>query len=172
MTQDSDFKRLVRERMARTGENYTTARATLMDAAPVRPEAPASGPVTHFETNTEPLTSAAREQQRLVARWFFDGRLRDVPAKRKVRVAVLLEVLRRFQPGRTYTEREVSDVLREVHPDFAYLRRELVDYGYLWRADGQYRVAARMPERGPVLRDELPAWEAEWLPGFLAGQHS
>ena len=30
MTEDSDFKKLVRERMARTGESYTTARAHLL----------------------------------------------------------------------------------------------------------------------------------------------
>lgn len=33
MTDDSDFKRLVRERMARTGESYTTARAHLLAKA-------------------------------------------------------------------------------------------------------------------------------------------
>lgn len=158
MTQDSDLKNRVRERMARTGENYTTARAALLATPP-----PASA--------GEP-SDAAREQQRLVQRWFVDGRLRDIPARHKVRVAVLLEVLTRFQRGRVHTEREVSDILREVHPDFAYLRRELVEHGYLTRAGGQYRVADHMPERTPLMRAELPAWEAEWLPGFLSGDHS
>lgn len=159
MTKDSDFKHLVRERMARTGENHTTARAALLSSPP---------PATDGPTPSD----AARDQQRLVQRWFIDGRLRDIPAKHKVRVAVLLEVLTRLEPGRVYTEREVSAILREVHPDFAYLRRELVEHGYLTRAGGQYRVADHMPERTPLMRAELPAWEAEWLPGFLSGDHS
>ena len=37
------------------------------------------------------------------------------------------------------------------------------------RAAGRYRTAARAPERSVVERQEIPAWEAHWLPGFLAG---
>jgi hypothetical protein len=81
----------------------------------------------------------------------------------------LLEVLTRFEPGRVYTEPEVNEVLLGVHEDFAYLRRELVNYHYLERAEGRYRVVARTPVRAPIERQEIPDWEAVWLPGFLAG---
>jgi hypothetical protein len=74
-------------------------------------------------------------------RAFFDGeRLRSIPAKRRARVVVLLELLRRFESGRTYAEHEVNDLLRASHDDVASLRRELVDYRYLERADGRYWV--------------------------------
>ena len=92
-----------------------------------------------------------------------------MPAKRKVRAAVLLEVLSRFEPGRDYSEPEVNEVLLGVHEDFAYLRRELVNYRYLERADGRYRTVAQAPARSAIERQEIPAWEAHWLPGFLAG---
>lgn len=79
-------------------------------------------------------------------RIFFDGpRLRSIPAKRKARVSVLLELLTRFEPGRRYAEAEVNDVLRTAHDDVAYLRRELVDYRYLEREDGVYRVSEKAP---------------------------
>ena len=55
---------------------------------------------------------------------------------------MLLEVLTRFEPGRDYSEKEVNEVLRGVHEDVAYLRRELVEHHYLERADGRYRTAA------------------------------
>jgi hypothetical protein len=84
-------------------------------------------------------------------------------------VAVLLEVLRRFEPGRDYSESEVNQVLLEVHEDVAYLRRELVNYRYLERADGRYRTVAQAPTRSAIERQEIPAWEAYWLPGFLSG---
>ena len=149
MTRDSDFKRVVRARMAQTGETYTAARSALEQEAHDR---------------------ARTEQQRLVGRLFTDGRIAVVPARRKVRAAVLLEVLARFEPGREYAEAEVNEVLIEVHEDFAYLRRELVNYRYLQRHDGRYRTADQAPERSSIERQEIPAWEAHWLPGFLAGR--
>jgi hypothetical protein len=154
MTRDSDFKKVVRARMAETGEGYAAARATLEQT---------------LSPQREAYDAARAEQERLVGRLFADGRIARVPAKRKVRAAVLLEVVRRFEPGRVYSEREVNDVLLGVHEDFAYLRRELVNYRYLEREDGRYRTAARAPERAPVEHQEIPAWEAHWLPGFLAG---
>lgn len=42
MTEHADFKRLVRERMARTGERYTTARAHLLGADPLPSASPAA----------------------------------------------------------------------------------------------------------------------------------
>ena len=149
MTRDSDFKQVVRVRMAETGEGYAATRAAL---------------------EREAYDAARAEQERLVGRLFTDGRIERVPAKRKVRAAVLLEVLSRFEPGREYAEREVNGVLLEVHEDFAYLRRELVNYRYLEREDGRYRTAARAPERSAIERQEVPAWESHWLEGFLTGR--
>ncbi len=154
MTRDSDFKRIVRARMAETGEGYAAARAAVEETR---------------SPHRQAYDAARAEQERLVGRLFADGRIAQVPARRKVRAAVLLEVVRRFEPGRVYSEREVNDVLLEVHEDFAYLRRELVNYRYLEREDGRYRTAAQAPERAPVEHQEIPAWEAHWLPGFLAG---
>ena len=148
MTRNSDFKQVVRARMAETGEGYTAARSAL---------------------EREAYDAARAEQERLVGRLFTGGRIERVPAKRKVRAAVLLEVLSRFEPGRDYSEPEVNEVLRAVHEDFAYLRRELVNYHYLEREDGRYRTVAQAPTRSAVERQEIPAWEAHWLPGFLAG---
>ncbi|KQV64290.1 hypothetical protein ASC64_16100 [Nocardioides sp. Root122] len=155
MTRDSDFKQVVRARMAETGESYTVARAAVQASA----------------TPREAAYDAARaEQERLVGRLFVDGRIERVPAKRKVRAAVLLEVVSRFEPGREYAEREVNEVLLGVHEDFAYLRRELVNYHYLQREHGRYRTAGRAPVRSAVEQQEIPAWEAHWLPAFLAGR--
>ena len=88
---------------------------------------------------------------------FFDGdRLRSIPARRKPRVAVLLELLRRFGAGRAYAEAEVNDLLRPAHEDVATLRRELVDYGFLARADGVYRLADAGPDLDPRFAADLP----------------
>lgn len=146
MTQDADFKKLIRARMAATGENYTTARAALVA---VRPGASGTD-----RSADDPFYDRT-------VRAFFDGdRLVRIPAKRKARVVVLLELMCRFEAGREYAEREVSDLLAEAHEDFAWLRRELVDYGYLTRADGRYRVASAPPVRDPIIVQEMPSDEA------------
>lgn len=151
MTQDADFKRRVRERMERTGESYTAARAAL------RPD-------------PEAAEAARLEQEKAVAQLFDGRRLLRIPTKRRRRTVALLELLSRFEPGRVYPEREVNTILAEAHEDVASLRRELIDYRYLERADGRYRVARTVPVRGSQEAQEVPAWEAVWLPGFIAGR--
>jgi hypothetical protein len=166
VTKDRDFKRVVRARMAATGETYTAARDALEDRTP-EPGTPLAGTEERSAFDT-----SRREQERLVARLFEDGRMERIPAKRKNRAGALLEVLTRFEPGRVYSEPEVNEVLLEVNPDFAYLRRELVNYHYLERADGRYRVVGQAPTRTAMQLQEIPEWEAMWLPGFVAGTHA
>jgi hypothetical protein len=67
-----------------------------------------------------------------------DGRLHTVPRKRTKLLVVLDHLAQQFEPGRTYTEREVNDVLGRFHPDHAALRRYLVDEQFLTREDGVY----------------------------------
>lgn len=159
VTQNRDFKRIVRARMAETGETYTASLAALNAEEP--PAARGSA-----------YDAARRDQERLIGRLLEGGRLAQVPAKRKTRAAVLLELLSRFEPGRDYSEPEVNELLRPVHEDVAYLRRELVNYRYLARTEGRYRVVDRAPTRSATLQQEVPAWEAVWLPGFLAGRET
>ena len=103
-----------------------------------------------------------------VIRAFFDGpRLLRLPAARKKRVIVLRRLLELFEPQRDYPEREVNDLLRLAHEDVATLRRELVDYGFMVRDRGVYRVASELPDRGPTVRQEVGD-EAEWFPALVS----
>jgi len=104
-----------------------------------------------------------------VLRDFFDGeRLKQIPAQRKKRVIVLQHLLSRFDPNRDYSEREVSDILMTANEDFATLRRELIDYGFMTRASGVYRVARDLPERSVQVRQEFIGDEAAWFKRLLA----
>jgi hypothetical protein len=104
------------------------------------------------DQDAKPVT----EENDGVLRAFFDGpRLRQIPASRKKRVVVLRRLLERFAPGRAYPESEVNDLLREAHDDVATLRRELVDYGFMIRDRGIYRVATELPGRGSTVAQEL-----------------
>ncbi|MBQ3338428.1 MAG: metalloregulator ArsR/SmtB family transcription factor [Atopobiaceae bacterium] len=89
------------------------------------------------------------ERERLwrekVLRSFFDedGRLRTIPAQRKKRLIVLEKLAEAFEPGHTYTEREVNLIIADVHDDFATLRRDLVDERFMTRENGQYQRMAQ-----------------------------
>jgi predicted ATPase/class 3 adenylate cyclase len=85
--------------------------------------------------------SQARAEQK-VLRDFLDGaRLKAIPASRTKRVAVLKWLAGRFEPGEAYPEAAVNERLKQHHPDFATLRRELVAHRFMSREGGVYRRA-------------------------------
>ena len=67
-----------------------------------------------------------------------DGRLRTIPAKHSKLLVVLDHLAQEFEPGRTYTEAEVNEKLQRFHPDFAALRRYLVENDFMTREDIMY----------------------------------
>jgi hypothetical protein len=78
---------------------------------------------------------------------FRDGRLVYLPEKFGKRQIVLDEIAQRFEPGTRYAEAEVNLVLRDLYPDYAALRRYLVDSALLTRQDGYYwRSGGTVPE--------------------------
>ncbi len=67
-----------------------------------------------------------------------DGRLRTIPSKQSKLLVVLDRLAQEFEPGRTYPEAEVNEILQRFHPDFAALRRYLVENGFMTREDNVY----------------------------------
>jgi hypothetical protein len=66
-----------------------------------------------------------------------EGQLKTWPAKHMKQQLVLQYLAEKFQPEITYTEKEVNELLMKwsIYEDYVLLRRGLVDYGYLQRAD-------------------------------------
>lgn len=79
-----------------------------------------------------------QETPELVGRFIKNGRLVIMPSKRSKLLPVLDHIVQDFEPGRTYPESEVNEVLLRYNDDFASLRRYLVDEGFLSRAAGAY----------------------------------
>ena len=67
-----------------------------------------------------------------------DGRLHTIPTKHAKLLVVLDRLSQEFEPGQTYAESEVNETLLRFHPDYAALRRYLVENQFLTREDGQY----------------------------------
>jgi hypothetical protein len=85
----------------------------------------------------EPLSDDPAESA-VLASFVRDGRLVSIPAQHTKRRVVLEHLVRVFEPGVRYPEREVNALLAVWHPDVAALRRYLVDEGLLSRAAGVY----------------------------------
>jgi hypothetical protein len=65
-----------------------------------------------------------------------DGRLKTIPGQRKKLEAILRHVVREFEPGVRYSEKQVNEILSRFHADTASLRRELVGSGLMQREGG------------------------------------
>jgi hypothetical protein len=102
------------------GEGYRVRYETLREAA--RPPADES----------EPAEELGNE---VLRRFISKGRLLAMPAAHGKRRVVLDHLAGLFEPGRRYPEPEVNELLGRYHPDYALLRRYLVDDGFLDRAD-------------------------------------
>jgi len=77
-------------------------------------------------------------RQKVLATFLRQGRLVGIPAQLKKRQIVLEKLVQEFEPGRTYAEREVNQVLVEFHDDVATLRRGMIEHGLMQRDGGLY----------------------------------
>ena len=65
-----------------------------------------------------------------------DGSLKTLPSQRKKLEAILRYVVKAFDVGQRYSEKQVNVTLARFHDDTATLRRELVGYGLMQREGG------------------------------------
>ncbi|SDS83515.1 hypothetical protein SAMN04489752_2641 [Brevibacterium siliguriense] len=151
MTKDKDFKKLVRARMTETGENFTTARTALLTAN--------QSAETASESYIDP--QIARFRTKTLKTFMPDGRIVSIPTKRRALVIVLIEVLAALDPDRVYDEKQLGAILGEFHPDFALLRRELIDYRLLGRNPhtGEYWVNPDPPTHTGSQAQEMAGLE-------------
>jgi hypothetical protein len=96
------------------------------------------------------VLSGMTSDEQIVLRRFFDGtRLTHIPPARAKRHIVLERLALDFEPGVVYPEATVNEILAARHPDYASLRRHLVDEGFLDRDHGRYwRAGGRVDVGG------------------------
>lgn len=74
-----------------------------------------------------------------ILRSFIDGeRLKEIPAKHAKLQVVLAWLVEKFEGHVPYPERAVNEIIQQHHPDYASLRRFLVDHGLMKREKGVY----------------------------------
>jgi len=91
------------------------------------------------QSNLAGLVEAPKTpEERVLRNYVREGRIREIPFKYKKRRLVLAWLVEHFEMGVRYPEREFSAMLQAYHPDYASLRRYLVDYGFMTREHGIY----------------------------------
>lgn len=78
-------------------------------------------------------------KDKVLKTFFSRGRLVRLPAQLKKQEVVLRFIIESFDPGQTYTEREVNILLLDFHDDVAALRRGLISQKLMKRDQGIYQ---------------------------------
>ncbi len=76
----------------------------------------------------------AEDEKRVLMNYLNrDGSLKSLPSRDKRLAVILKYVAGAIEPGKSYTEREISGILRRYYPDSTSLRRLLVEHQLLQR---------------------------------------
>ena len=80
-----------------------------------------------------------------------DKGIETIPAKHSRRLLLLDQIAQAFEPGLRYPEPQINVFLGMLHPDYAALRRYLVDEEFLSRSHGEYwRSGGTVPPSRPA----------------------
>lgn len=95
-----------------------------------------------LEKSDEEDLQAQRDEayrQKVLKTFFEYGKLKAIPTQKKKERIVLEEIVKAFETGRSYTEREVNIILADFHDDFCTLRRDMIGEGLMTRDQQIYQ---------------------------------
>jgi biotin operon repressor len=88
-------------------------------------------------------TELLREEQyrrKILKSFMPDGVCRQMPAQLKKRIIVYREIFSNFEGGKSYTEKEVNEIISRIHSDYCTVRRGFIGMGWMQRSNGIYTV--------------------------------
>ncbi|MFC7679420.1 DUF2087 domain-containing protein [Paenibacillus sp. GCM10028914] len=111
---------------------------TLMELLKERDEhAPSFVPLHKTAKMIDDRYNVTEEEQASILSKLFpsgtNGKLLKFNLKEKQRYVVLREIAKRLQPGKTYTEPEINEILKGAYDDYVTVRRFLIEYGFIDR---------------------------------------
>lgn len=87
------------------------------------------------------MTVTETERASIINNFFTrDGKLKTIPAQRKKKLVILAHIVRGFEFGKVYPEKEVNEYLKQFHEDYATLRRELIMCQFMYRENNEYEM--------------------------------
>ncbi|MWV47524.1 DUF2087 domain-containing protein [Paenibacillus sp. HJL G12] len=95
------------------------------------------------------LSITNEENEQILSKYFAEGLygpLKSFPKQEKRRVAILRQLASDFEEGRSYSEKEVNQVLETRYADYVTMRRYLIEYGFLDRLPDGAEYWIKQPE--------------------------
>ncbi|WP_099156687.1 metalloregulator ArsR/SmtB family transcription factor [Virgibacillus ndiopensis] len=82
------------------------------------------------------------EEKFKVIKNFLDanGNLKSIPAQRKKKLIILEHLVKGLEKGRTYSEKEINEHIKQFHDDYATIRREFIICQFMFRQNGEYEL--------------------------------
>ncbi|MCP3994537.1 MAG: DUF2087 domain-containing protein [bacterium] len=88
----------------------------------------------------------SHDEKKILRRFFSGTRLTEIPSNRTKRRLVLERLAQEFEPGFRYQEQDLNFTLQLFHPDYASLRRHMIEEEIMTRSEGVYwRTGGRYP---------------------------
>jgi len=96
--------------------------------------------LTSFENLDKYVQDERMEKyrQKVLNTFFKKGKLIKLPVQWKKRMIVLDEFVKKFKPGKKYTEEEVNDAIMQSYGDYCTIRRLLIDINIMKRENRVY----------------------------------
>ena len=91
-----------------------------------------------YEALTSATPEAETEAEKVLRSYLNGEQLTQLPVKHSKRMIILAWLVDKFDRETRYPEKVVNEMLKRYNPDFASLRRALVDYGFMQREGGVY----------------------------------
>lgn len=86
-------------------------------------------------TLDERFNTTYKEKEKVLESYFNeDGSLKNYPSKEKKKIIILEEIMKNFNRGKKYSEKEVNRILERIYEDYVTIRRALVEYGFIDRS--------------------------------------
>lgn len=79
-------------------------------------------------------------RQKVLKSFMPYGYCEVMPAQSKKRMIIYEEIIKKFEKGRQYTEKEVNALIGQVHGDFCMVRRAFIGLGWMTRENGVYAM--------------------------------
>ena len=80
----------------------------------------------------------AEYRQKVIDSFFEYGKLKAIPVQRKKKLICYEVIAESLIPGKVYNEKDLNDIISQIHEDYCTIRRDMISEGIFQRDGGRY----------------------------------
>ena len=77
-------------------------------------------------------------RQKVINSFFKYGKLQSIPVQRKKKLIGYEVIAENFIPGKVYSEKQLDEIISQIHEDYCTIRRDMIGEGILRRNGNKY----------------------------------